>query len=99
MLTKLAQGWPVLAFLFVQYLDGHLTYLGVTRFGLWIEGNPLVAFVMWGWGPLLGLSWLKGSVMLVGIILHLMGCRRVLITLVMFYVVTAISPWVWILYL
>jgi hypothetical protein len=98
MFTRLAQGWPVLAFLLVQYLDGHLTYVGVTRFGLWAEGNPLVSFVMWGWGPMLGLSWIKGSVMLIGIVLHLTGFRRVLIGMVVFYVVIAISPWMWILY-
>jgi hypothetical protein len=43
----------VICFLVVQGLDGSLTYMGVSMWGLAIEGNPLVSSAMAyaGWGP------------------------------------------------
>ena len=43
------------AFLLVQVCDGLLTYVGVRAYGLRLEGNPLLAWLMlWmGRGPAL----------------------------------------------
>jgi hypothetical protein len=87
-------GDAVLAtFLLVQVLDGALTYTGVISFGVSIEGNPLLGWLMTlvGEGPALaGTKVLAGCC---GIALHLTAVHRVLGALTCIYLAAAIVPW------
>ena len=67
------QGWPLWAFLLVQVIDGGLTYLGIMWYGLAVEENPLIALAIWGWGPFLGLSWIKASAAALGVAIYAHG--------------------------
>jgi hypothetical protein len=83
----------VICFLVVQALDGSLTYLGVSTWGLGIEGNPLVSSAMAyaGWGP--GLAAAKLVAVGFGILLHLHRVHHLVAMLTAFYIVVAILPW------
>lgn len=83
----------VLAFLFVQCLDGMLTYLGISIWGLGIEANPLVssAVAVAGLGP--GLVGAKLVAAALGILLHLRGVHGLVALLTAIYVALAIVPW------
>jgi hypothetical protein len=83
----------VICFLVVQGLDGSLTYLGVSTWGLAIEGNPLVSSAMAyaGWGP--GLAGAKLVAVGFGILLHLHRVHNLVALLTAFYVAVAILPW------
>ncbi len=43
----------------LQLFDGVFTAVGVSRFGLAIEGNPLLRSVMESYGPIQALFWIK----------------------------------------
>jgi uncharacterized membrane protein len=88
----------VVVFLAAQACDGVLTYVGVSVYGVGIEGNPLLAWLMTtvGEGPALATA--KGMASAFGITLHLMAVHRVLAALSLFYVAVAILPWVAILF-
>ena len=88
----------VIAFLVAQYLDGIFTYVGVTAFGNGIEANPLIAALMihLGHGPaLLVAKTIAGAL---GIALHLRGVHAAVAVLVLFYIATAVLPWIAILF-
>ena len=89
----------VVVFLLAQVSDGVLTYIGVATYGLAIEGNPLIAWLMevMGEGP--GLATAKVTAGIFGMALHIAGVHKAVATLAGFYVVVAICPWVTILYL
>jgi hypothetical protein len=88
----------LVAFLLAQACDGVLTYVGVGTYGLHMEGNPLMAWLMaWlGRGPALAMT--KAAAGGFGIALHLTAVHRVVAALTLFYIVLAILPWLGILY-
>lgn len=83
----------VLAFLFVQGLDGGFTYLGIRIWGLGIEANPLIssAVSVAGLGP--GLAGAKLAAIALGISLHLGRVHGLVAALTAIYVAAAILPW------
>ena len=89
----------LLAFLLAQASDGVLTYVGVATYGVGIEGNPVIAWLMdvLGLGP--GLATAKVTASLFGILLHLTAVHKIVALLAGFYLVVAIGPWVTILFL
>ena len=88
----------ILAFFLAQAADGVLTYLGVRTFGLAVEGNPLVASLMYvlGQGP--GVAAAKLVAASFGSALHLMTVHRIVAVLTGIYVVAAVTPWVYLLF-
>jgi Domain of unknown function (DUF5658) len=89
----------VVAFLLVQAGDGVLTYVGVSVYGIGIEGNPLIAWLMEKMGHGAALATAKGVAGAFGIALHLASVHRVLAALALLYVAAAIVPWMTILFL
>ena len=83
----------VLVFVFVQCLDGALTYLGVHTWGMSIEANPLVSSAVSLAGVGTGLAATKMFAVGLGIILHLRRIHLVVAALTLFYVAVAILPW------
>lgn len=88
----------LVAFLLAQAGDGILTYVGVGAYGLHMEGNPLMAWLMtWmGRGPALAMA--KTAAGGFGIALHLTAVHRVVAVLTLFYIALAILPWLGLLY-
>jgi len=86
------------AFLVVQLCDGLLTYAGVSVYGVRMEGNPLMTWLMlsMGRGPALAVT--KAAASGFGIALHLTAVHRVVAALTVFYLALAILPWLGILY-
>ena len=89
----------VVVFLLAQVSDGVLTYIGVSTYGVAIEGNPLITWLMESMGEGPGLAAAKVAAGLFGMALHIAGVHKAVATLAGFYVVVAIGPWVTILYL
>ena len=86
----------------IQILDGVLTAMGIARFGLSIEGNPLVRAVMlqFGYVPALILTKSVALLIIAGIAkfgLQYSWVTKALATLITVYMVAAIIPWVTIL--
>jgi hypothetical protein len=88
----------VLLFLVVQCLDGVLTYIGVTTYGIAIEGNPILATLMETAGHVTALVSAKIVAAALGIALHLAGIHSVVAFLAVFYIAAAILPWTAILF-
>ena len=88
----------LVAFLAAQACDGILTYVGVGAYGIHMEGNPLLAWLMVcvGRGPALAIA--KAAAGGFGIALHLTAVHRVVAALTLFYLALAILPWLGILY-
>lgn len=89
----------VIVFLLAQVSDGVLTYIGVSTYGLSVEGNPLITWLMsvLGEGP--GLAAAKLTAGLFGVMLHLSAVHKAVAVLAGFYIIVAILPWLAILYL
>jgi len=83
----------VIAFIFVQYLDGALTYLGLHFWGPTIEANPLVSSAIGFAGIGAGLVATKLIAIGMGMLLHLQGIHRAVAFLTAFYVAVAVVPW------
>jgi hypothetical protein len=83
----------VLGFLLVQCLDGGFTYLGVSLWGLGIEGNPIISSAVSYAGLGVGLAGAKLAAVALGIGLHLLRVHNVVALLTVIYVVGAILPW------
>jgi uncharacterized membrane protein len=88
----------LVAFLLVQALDGVLTYVGVRMYGLRMEGNPLLAWLMASLGQGVALTLAKGTAGAFGILLHLSAVHRVVAVLAIFYLAVAVLPWIGMLY-
>ena len=88
----------VVAFLLAQACDGILTYVGVSQYGLRIEGNPLLGWLMASVGQGLALAATKAAAGAFGIVLHLSAVHRVVAALAAFYLAVAVVPWVGILF-
>jgi uncharacterized membrane protein len=89
----------VILFLVAQACDGVLTYVGVRLYGLGMEANPLLAWLMGILGQGLALATAKTGAGAVGIGMHLAGVHRVLAALAVFYLIVAILPWIAILFI
>jgi uncharacterized membrane protein len=89
----------LLAFLLTQAFDGILTYVGVTTFGLGIEGNPLIAWLMNALGNGTGLAMAKVMAVCFGIALHLSEVHKAVAVLAGFYLLVAVGPWMALLFL
>ena len=86
-------------FLVAQCLDGVLTYVGVTTFGLGIEANPIIAALMVHLGHGTGLFGAKVMAGVLGICLHLREIHKAVAVLTVFYFAVAVGPWAVILFL
>jgi uncharacterized membrane protein len=88
----------LVAFLLSQALDGVLTYVGVSTYGVHMEGNPLLGWLMTTVGQGVALTAAKSAAGAFGIALHLTSVHRVVALLTAFYVAAAVLPWIGILY-
>ena len=88
----------VVAFLVAQACDGVLTYVGIRMYGIGIEGNPLLVWLMQALGQGAGLAAAKGVAGALGIALHLGSVHRVVAVLAALYLAAAVLPWVAILF-
>ncbi|HEX6590325.1 MAG TPA: DUF5658 family protein [Longimicrobiales bacterium] len=89
----------VVVFLVAQACDGVFTYVGVSLYGVGIEGNPLLAWMMTSMGEAPALAAAKMLAGAFGIALHLTAVHRILAALSAFYVAVAVLPWIAILFL
>lgn len=85
-------------FLLAQALDGALTYVGVSTYGLRMEGNPFVGWLMSSMGEAAGLAAAKLAAGFFGVALHLSAVHKTVALLAVFYVAVAVLPWVAILF-
>ena len=88
----------VIAFLIAQACDGVFTYVGVATYGVHVEGNPLLAWLMSAVGSGPAVAAAKTAAGAFGIALHLVAVHRVVAALAVFYVAVAILPWVSVLF-
>jgi hypothetical protein len=88
----------LLVFLLAQASDGVLTYIGVSIYGLHVEGNPILGWLMAtiGQGPALATAKLTAGFF--GIALHLSAVHKAVAILAFFYLAAAVIPWVAILF-
>jgi uncharacterized membrane protein len=88
----------LLVFLLAQASDGVLTYIGVSTYGLRMEGNPIIGWLMAaiGQGPALATAKLAAGFF--GIALHLSAVHKAVAVLAFFYLTAAVIPWVAILF-
>lgn len=80
-------------FILVQAIDGAFTYFAVLRFGPVVEGNPLVASLIYGLGQGPGLVSAKLFAGILGTLLYVTSVYHILAPLVFLYLATAILPW------
>src|SRR5688572_33026292 len=83
----------VVVFLLAQVSDGVLTYIGVSTYGLEIEGNPLIAWLMESMGEGPGLAAAKITAGIFGMALHIAGVHKAVATLAGFYVEIGRASW------
>jgi hypothetical protein len=88
----------LVAFLLAQLSDGVLTYIGVSTYGIHVEGNPLIGWLMTAMGQGPALAATKVTAGFFGIALHLSSVHRAVALLAAFYVAVAVVPWVAILF-
>ena len=88
----------VIAFLIAQACDGVFTYVGVSLYGLHMEANPILGWMMATMGHAAALTTAKGVAGGFGIVLHLGSVHRVVAALAAFYFVVAVVPWIAILF-
>jgi uncharacterized membrane protein len=88
----------LLIFLIAQASDGVLTYVGVSTYGLRIEANPLIGWLMSLIGQGAALATAKVAAGVFGIALHLSAVHRAVAILAAFYLAVAVLPWVAILF-
>jgi len=88
----------LLVFLLTQAFDGVLTYVGVKTYGMHVEANPIISWMMVTFGQGVALAGAKGAAALFGILLHLSAVHKAVAVLAVFYVAVAIVPWVTVLY-
>jgi hypothetical protein len=89
------QGPLVLAiFVITQLLDGALTYWGVTRFGIELEMNSLLAMSMHFVGPGAALFAAKGLACACGLVLYCNAYLRPLAAVAGLCLGLAVIPWI-----
>ena len=85
-------------FLLAQVADGLLTYVGVTTYGMHMEGNPIIGWLMGAMGQGPGLATAKLTAGCFGVILHVTAIHKAVALLAGFYLIGAIGPWVAVLF-
>jgi hypothetical protein len=88
----------LLVFLLAQASDGVLTYVGVSIYGLHMEGNPILGWLMVAMGQGAALATAKVVAGAFGIALHLSSVHKAVAVLAVFYLTAAVIPWVAILF-
>jgi hypothetical protein len=83
----------VTCFIVVQFLDWVATFQGITLFGLAIERNSLLRFLMERYDIILVLTVAKLSATIGGSVLHFIERHAIVALLTLFYIVFAIFPW------
>jgi hypothetical protein len=78
----------------VQLADASLTVMGVDRFGIGAEANPLVSFYISLCG-IPGLVGVKAVAVAAGAVLHTCSQHLILAALTVFSVFAAVLPWAW----
>ncbi len=86
------------AFLLTQILDGILTYMGVSIFGVAAEGNPILAWLMASYGEAFALAGAKIVAALCGVALYVLAVDRLLAALTLVYIGAAVVPWTLVLF-
>ena len=89
----------VVLFLLAQASDGVLTYVGVSTYGIGIEGNPIIAWLMGAMGEGLALTTAKMTAAVFGVALHLSAVHKAVALLAVFYLTVAVLPWMAILFM
>lgn len=89
---------------FLQLADGYLTLIGVTRFGTGAEGNPLLRHLIEEFGPVQILTVVKlFAIFLIGTLTYYaqsqLWVRSAMGAVSFIYVVGAIIPWTYILFI
>ena len=80
-------------FVLVQVADGVLTSIGIARFGLGIEANPLLVRTMAMFGSGTALIGAKTIAIVGGSVLHAYSYHLVLAALTVAYVFATLLPW------
>ena len=88
----------LLVFLLAQALDGVLTYIGVSTYGLHVEGNPIIGWMMVAMGQCPALAAAKLTAGFFGVVLHLTAVHRAVALLAGFYLIVAVVPWLVVLF-
>jgi len=88
----------LIVFLIAQASDGVLTYVGVSTYGLHIEANPLIGWLMTILGEGAALATAKFAAVAFGIALHLSAVHRAVAALAVLYFAVAVFPWITILF-
>lgn len=89
--------------IFLQALDGILTSVGVSRFGIAAEGNPILRHLMLEFGhlPILGAVKFLAILFIIGLSYYaqrLVWVHRAMGAISCIYIFTAILPWTYILF-
>jgi hypothetical protein len=85
--------WAFGLFIAVQVADGILTAVGVARFGLGVEANPLLVHSIQTMGTSAALVAAKTVAIIGGGVLHLYSYHLVLALLTVAYVFATVLPW------
>ena len=87
--------WLLALFAAIQLADGMMTTSGVARFGVDVEGNPLLRFYAASLG--IGLALTAAKVFAVGCatVLYVRAQHLALSLLTLGYVMVALVPWAW----
>lgn len=91
--------FALVVFLLAQASDGVLTYVGVATYGISMEGNPLIAWLMTNMGEGMALTTAKVTAATFGVALHLTAVHKAVAVLALFYIAVAVVPWMAILFL
>jgi hypothetical protein len=83
----------VIGFVVTQGLDGALTYLGISLWGVGVEANPIISSAVSYAGLGVGVAGAKLFAVALGIALHLCRVHYVVAILTAIYIVGAILPW------
>jgi hypothetical protein len=79
----------------VQLADAWLTAVGINRFGVDAEANPMLALPIIFFGPVAALIVAKSAAVVGGAVLYRLSRHVLLATLTLMYVFVAIAPWAW----
>jgi hypothetical protein len=90
--------FSIVLLLVIQALDGLLTYIGVVKFGIEVERNPLVSMFMAQVGIETALIATKALAAFCSVTLYLAQAHLAIACLSVIVVYGAIAPWVIILF-
>lgn len=91
--------WALALFIAIQLADASMTATGVAKFGVAVEGNPLLLFFASALG--FGVTVVAAKIFAIACatLLHLRSQYLALAILTLAYVMGAIVPWAWVLML